>query len=213
MLRPVLFIILFGVYFTMPSREGKNTYLPVKDQAAVVNKLESASTRINTIISDFTQEKHLAFLKNVIISKGKFWFQKENLLRWEYITPFKYLIVSNGEKFIIKDGSSVKEYDIKSNKIFQEINDIIISSVRGNLLEKKKFTFKVFENSDSYLVKMTPTGPEMHKVLKRIELYFNKSDGNIYKVKMVEGKDDYTIISFENKKINDAIPSNIFSVD
>jgi len=210
-MRLILFILFFNAHFLIIPHD--NTYFPVKDPKAVVNELKSASTRINTIISDFTQEKHLAFLKNVIISKGKFWFQKENLLRWEYITPFKYIIVSNGEKFIIKDGSNIKEYDIKSNKVFQEINNLIISSVSGSLLEKKEFTFSIFQNHNSYLVKMTPTEPGMHKVLKTIELYFNKSDKNIYRVKMIEDKDDYTIISFENKKINEAIPSDIFSAN
>jgi len=211
-MRPVLLILLFFVHSELFS-QGKKEYSPVHDTENIVNELKAASIRINTIISDFTQEKHLEFLNDVIISKGKFWFKKDNLLRWEYLTPFEYVIVSDGEKFIIKDGNSVKEYDIKSNKVFQEINNLIISSVRGTLLEKDEFTFTVFENSGSYLVKMIPAGQEMFNVLKRIELYFNKSDKNIYRVKMVENEDDYTIISFENKKINEAVSSDIFSVN
>ena len=85
--------------------------------------------------------------------------------------------------------------------------------MRGTLLEKDEFTFTVFEDHDSYLVKMIPAKEEMFNVLKRIELYFNKSDKNINSVKMVENEDDFTIISFENKKINEAVPSDIFSVN
>ena len=212
-MRPLLFILIFFVHTALFPQGKKDDYTPVKDAGIVVNELKTASTKINTIKSDFVQEKHLTFLNDIIISKGKFWFKKENQLRWEYMTPFEYVIVSDGEKFIIKDGNNIKEYDIRSNKVFQEINNLIISSVRGTLLEKADFTFSVFENDDSYLVKMIPAKEEMFKVLKRIELYFNKSDKNINSVKMVENEDDYTVISFVNKKINEAIPSDIFSVD
>jgi outer membrane lipoprotein-sorting protein len=212
-MRPLLFILIFFVHTALFPQGEKDDYTPVKDAGNVVNELKTASTKINTIKSDFVQEKHLAFLNDIIISKGKFWFKKENQLRWEYMTPFEYVIVSDGEKFIIKDENNIKEYDIRSNKVFQEINNLIISSVRGTLLEKADFTFSVFENDDSYLVKMIPAKEEMFKVLKRIELYFNKSDKNINSVKMVENEDDYTVISFVNKKINEAIPSDIFSVD
>ena len=206
-------VLLFVLFELSLFPQESEKYSPVKDMDKVERKLAGNSMKINSIISDFKQEKHLAYLNDVIISKGKFRFKKENFLRWEYVTPFEYVIIINGDQFIIKDGDSTKEYDIGSNKIFREINKLIISSVKGDLLEKKEFSISIFENAKSYMVKMIPEKQEMKDVLERIELYFNKSDLDIFKVKMIENEKDYTVISFENKKINEAIPPGTFSLD
>ena len=74
------------------------SYTPVTNMKDVETKLNNASAQTSTITCDFTQEKHLEYLDETIISKGKFWFKKENRLRWEYMTPFKYLILlTNGK--------------------------------------------------------------------------------------------------------------------
>jgi len=191
----------------------QNDFIPIKNKHEIEQKLNNHSLKLNTIYSDFIQEKHLAYLNDIIISKGKFWFKKENQLRWEYNTPYKYIIALNHGTFTIKDGDDIKEYDINSNKAFQEVNNMIISSVRGTLLKDNKFTISLYQNKSSYLVKLIPKNKEMTKVLKAIELYFSKSDLNIFKVKMIENEDDYTVISFTNKKINETIPANIFNLN
>ena len=55
----------------------------------------------------------------------------------------------------------------------------------------------LFNNKNDYLIKLKPKEEQMAKVLSQIELYFRKSDLNIYKVKMIEEEDNFTIISFE----------------
>ena len=55
-----------------------------------------------------------------------------------------------------------------------------------------------------------PKDKKMQKFFTEIKLYFSIKDLDIYKIKMIESKEDYTIISLKNKKINEAISSNIF---
>lgn len=205
----ILILLLIILNLFAYSQENEK-FVALKNIKEVEQKLNAHSISLNTIYSDFTQEKHLAYLNDVIISNGKFWFKKENQLRWEYITPYKYIIAINNGKFTIKDGDDIKEYDINSNKAFEVINNMIISSVRGDLLKENKFTITALKSSKSYLIKLVPKDKEMVKILTRIEFYFNISDLNIYKVKMIENEKDYTIILFKNKKINEAIPASIF---
>ena len=121
-------------------------------------------------------------------------------------------MINNG-KFSIKDGEDTQEYDINSNKAFEELNNIIVSSVRGMLLQQDKFSIEAFEDSKTYLIKLKPKDMQMAKILANIELYFDKKALDIVKVKMIENEEDFTIISFKNKKINEAISSDIFSVN
>jgi len=188
------------------------SYTPVTDMKDVETKLNNASVQTSTITCDFTQEKHLEYLDETIISKGKFWFKKENRLRWEYMTPFKYLILLTNGKFIIKDEKKTSQYDINSNKAFQEINNLIISSVRGTLISDGKFDVVAFENATTYLIRLTPKDAQMKKIIKKTELTFDKKDLSVSKVKMIENEKDYTIITFINKKLNEIIQDNIFTV-
>jgi outer membrane lipoprotein-sorting protein len=188
-------------------------YYPVSNLQEVEQKLNANSAKINSIKSDFIQEKHLEFLNDTIITKGKFWFQKENLLRWEYTSPFKYIIVINNGKFIVKDDDKVSEFDINSNKAFQQVNNLIISSVKGSLMEENMFEIKAFKNETTYLLALVPKDINMKNVLNKIELYFDAETLDVIKVKMIENEQDYTIISFINKKYNETIPSNTFIVN
>ncbi len=211
-MKQLIFLILFMLSFSSFSQE-KGKFNTVKNIKELEQKLNTNSAKINSITSDFTQEKHLAYLNDVIVTKGKFWFKKENKLRWEYTSPFEYIIIINNGKFIIKDEDKINEFDINSNKAFQEVNNLIINSVKGTLLEEGKFEITAFKSTSSYLVVLIPKDNEMKKVLNKIELYFDISSLNISKVKMIENEDDYTIISFINRKLNEDIPASTFIIN
>ena len=123
-------------------------FKPVKDTAAFKVKMESQSKLVNSIESDFTQEKYLSVMSENIISKGHFCFKKANMLRWEYLDPYKYLIAINKDKMFIKDNGKVSKYDINSNKMFKSINEMMVNTVQGNLL-----------NNKDYKVKFSPSNP------------------------------------------------------
>jgi outer membrane lipoprotein-sorting protein len=205
----LVFLFIKSVVFSQDALK----YYPVSNLHEIEQKLAANSAKINSIKSDFIQEKHLEFLNDTIITKGKFWFQKENFLRWEYTSPFKYIIVINNGKFIVKDEDKVSEFDINSNKAFQQVNNLIISSVKGSLMEENMFEIKAFKNETTYLLALVPKDINMKNVLNKIELYFDAETLDVIKVKMIENEQDYTIISFINKKYNETIPTSTFIVN
>lgn len=178
--------------------------------APVQQQLIKASGSLNTITSDFIQHKHLDYLSVVIESKGKFWFSKPATLRWEYTDPFKYLILINNGKITIKDDEKKNEFDVNSNKVFQELNDLIVNSVNGTLIESNKYDFEMWENKEYWLVKLVPKNPEIKKVLNHMELYFLKTDKSVNQIKMVEADNDYTLITLTNRKFNNPIQPSVF---
>ncbi|MFH1121861.1 MAG: outer membrane lipoprotein carrier protein LolA [Bacteroidota bacterium] len=197
----------------MISPAQKDGFKKVADPREIELKLVKASASVNTITSDFVQEKHLDYLSVVIESKGKFWFKKPGILRWEYTEPYKYLIVINQGKIIIKDEDKKNEFDVNSNKAFQELNNIIVNSVNGTLIESDKYDYEILEGRESWLVRLYPKNEQIKKVMSNIELYFLKTDLSVNKIKMVESDQDFTIITLRNKKFNDPIPASVFKVN
>ncbi|CAN5456425.1 hypothetical protein BH10BAC1_BH10BAC1_20810 [soil metagenome] len=187
-------------------------YKPVKDTLAFKQKMEAQSKLITTLESDFIQEKYLSVMSEKIISKGHFQFKKVNMLRWEYNDPYKYLIAINKDKMFIKDNGKVSKYDINSNKMFKSINEMMVNTVQGNLLNNKDYKAKFYENDKFYLLELTPTQKGAKDFLKVIQLYINKIDYAVDKVKMIEPSDDYTLIDFSNRKTNQPIADEKFII-
>lgn len=199
--------LIFITHFTFAQN-----FKAVKDTFALRQKVEQMSKTVNTIESDFTQEKNLSMLSEKIMSKGHFVFKKENLLRWEYQTPYKYLIVINKDKIWIKDEKKTNKYDMNSNKVFKEINDIMIACVQGNIFKSGKFKVTYFENDKYYKLELYPLQKNMKESLKKINMYFDKNVTSVSKLDMIEPNDDYTTLEFTTKKLNGPIADNIFTV-
>ena len=188
------------------------TFKNVKDTTALKLRIENMSKATSSIESDFVQEKNLSVLSETIISKGHFVFKKDNLLRWEYLTPSKYLIVINKEKIMIKDEKKTSKYDMNSNKVFKEINDIMLSCVQGTIFKSNKFKSSYYESDKYYKIELIPQVKNMKETFKKINLYFDKNVTSVAKMEMVEVNEDLTSIEFSNKKLNAPISENNFMV-
>ncbi len=183
----------------------------LKDVDSFITKVKINSAETQSIKSDFTQEKHLTILEEVLISEGHFIFQKNNNVLWEYTRPIDYAIIVFDGKFIIRNNDKINEFEIESNRMFKEINNMIVTSVSGNFLNNPDFQNEYFENEHYYLVALTPNKREVNEMLSRIEIYFDKTNISVAKVKFLEQGDDYTLIKFFNKEINQPIPENVFN--
>jgi len=185
-------------------------YTPVDSPEAVAEKLTERAAGIRTIQSDFLQEKQLQYLDETITSKGRFWFRRENSLRWEYLAPYQYTIILHEGMFRIRDGEQVSEYDVASNPVFREINDMIIGMVQGDILKEDRFGMQFFENPESYLVILEPLSGNVKEVITHMEITFDKQELMVTGIIMRESEQDYTVISFLDRSFNEAIPESVF---
>ena len=207
---------IFSVIFLFASisvfAQAPKGFSNMKDTTAFKQKMESQSKLTNTMESDFTQEKYLSVMSENIVSKGHFCFKKTNMLRWEYTTPYTYLIAINKDKMFIKDNGKINKYDINSNKMFKSINEMMVATVQGNLLSNKDYKAKYYESDKFYLIELFPVQKAAKDFLKSIQLYIDKNDYAVVKVKMTEPSDDYTSIDFSNRKTNQPIGDEKFIV-
>ena len=200
------------IFILFPVIGFSQNFKIVKDTSGLKQKIESMSKASISIESDFIQEKNLSMLSEKIISKGHFVFKKENLLRWEYTSPSKYLIVINKDKVVIKDEKKTTKYDMNSNKVFKEINDIMLSCVQGTIFKSNKFKTSYYENDKFYKLELIPQVKNMKETFKKINLYFDKNVTSVAKMEMIEVSEDVTTIDFLNKKLNAPIAETIFIV-
>lgn len=187
-------------------------YKPVQDLVTFKKKFSVESARVITITSDFVQEKTLSALTEKITSTGKFWFKRNNRVRIEYLKPFSYLMIMNADKIHVRDNQKENTINVKSNKVFQQVNRIMIDCVQGTILESKDFSTKVFENEKLYLLEMTPSSKNLRDFFQTILLKVDKRDYSVNVIEMNEPGGDQTIISFQNKKLNEQVADAVFAL-
>ena len=114
-------------------------YTAVADLPKFKASFAAAAQKTNSIKADFVQDKNLSMLSEKITSKGNFWFKKDSRVRMEYTQPFKYLMILNKDKAYVKDGAKESKVSTKSNKMFQQINKIMIDCMQGTTLDNTDF--------------------------------------------------------------------------
>lgn len=205
----VIYVILINCRSTLTAQE---VIEPLKDIESFKSKLAKMAESTSTISCDFVQEKYLIVLSQKIVSKGRFYFKKGNNIRWEYTSPYKYLIIISGNQLFTADDKSQNRYDLKSNKMLQEMNGFISGCVQGDILKNDKdYAIEYFENSKLYYVKLIPRSEKMRQMLNEVQIWFDRNDLTVSGLKMVESGEDYTKIGFVNKKLNIDIPLEKFS--
>jgi outer membrane lipoprotein-sorting protein len=187
-------------------------YSVIADLAKFKVDFSAAAQRTTAIKSDFIQEKNLSMLSEKIISKGKFWFKKESQVRMEYSQPFQYLMIINNDRVFVKDGQKENKISTKSNKLFQQINKIMIDCMQGTTLTNPDFKTRVFENKTTSLVELSPLTKGLKELFKSILVIIDKKDFSVTSIDMQELSGDNTHIRFTNKELNATIPDALFII-
>jgi len=187
-------------------------YKPVANLPVFRNQFAEESAKVMSIASDFTQEKILVALTEKITSQGKFWYKRSNKVRIEYQKPFSYLMVINADKMSVKDDQKESHVNVKSNKLFQQINRIMIDCVQGTIFESADFTSRAFENDKRYLLEMTPVSKTLKSFFQTIVLVVDKRDYAVVSIEMNEPGGDKTTMTFDNKVLNGNVPEQLFNL-
>lgn len=172
--------------------------------------LKGAAEGIRTLEADFTQKKHLKILKAPLISKGRLYYKAPDLMRWEYFSPLRSVM--------LKDGQTVNAYQFLEGAwkadfsqavevrrmIFAEINNWL----KGRFNEATAFT-PSYSSGPPVRITLTPSD-EFKRFLNRIELTFSERPGIIRSMEMIESDEAKTRIEFTNVEINSGIPAGVF---
>jgi len=210
-MKKISFFII--VFLLVGFVRAQNDFTRVENNIELKTSIKEHSALLESIKSNFTQEKHLSMLEEVVISKGKFLFKKEDNIRWEYDTPFEYTIIVSGGKFLIDNEGKKSEFDINSNPMFRQISNMIVMAVSGDFVDNNQFKVEFFENSEFYLAELQPVNEQVSQMLLAIYIYFDKESLNVIKVKFMEPGDDFTLIKFHEYQQNIDLSTSDFQLN
>ena len=185
------------------------TFKPVLNSEKILDELRKSSRLTNSIQADFHEEKYMAVLKEPEKSSGVFYYKKNDKMRWEQQTPFKYIILINGNQLRVQDAGKEKKVG-SASRMAAQIKELMIGLVNGEFQENKSFKQIITESSEAYQVTLVPVNKRMKNVYSKINLLFSKSTLRLKELSFFEKSGDKNIMKFQNEKINQPIAESVF---
>lgn len=204
------FILLFAFAFIFGFSGISQTKLSASEQKEFKAKVQKTAQNTRTIVSDFVQTKHLFVLDNVITSEGKLVFKAPDLVRWEYVKPYLNTAIFKNDQLLVNNEGKRQNIDLGSNKMFRSLNSLIVNSIKGDMFDESQFDLAYFKYDDAYLVKFVPKDKRIKKFIASFELKFSTETVEVDEVKLIEPNDDYTLITFHNRKVNAEVSDDDF---
>ncbi|MBE9464073.1 outer membrane lipoprotein carrier protein LolA [Dyadobacter subterraneus] len=203
-------IYFFLIFSLLATTLFAQDFKPAANPDKILADLRKSSLATSSIQADFKEEKHLSFLKEPEKSSGVFYYKKEDQMRWEQQTPFKYVILINGEKLRVLDAGKEKNVG-SAGKMAGQIKQVMLGLVNGDFQQSKAFTQVCMENADYYQITLTPTNKRMRNVYAKINLLFPRSTLRLKELTFFEKGGDKSVMKFQNEKFNQSIPETVFT--
>lgn len=167
---------------------------------------------ISSINAEFTQLKNLKILTKPLVSKGRFYFQKPDSIRWEYSSPVKSILLMHK--------GNVKRYTLGSRGMVEDASQAL-SSMQVVVQEIGLWSQGRFTESDHFqaelkggkerIISLTPREKSFAAIISRIEITPSpERKGVIKSVKIIESEGNYTLLNFMNVMVNEKIGESVF---
>lgn len=205
----VLLLIVFLLFTAGPA--AAETLTP-DGSSAIFSSLERTAGTVKTISSDFVQEKHLSMFKTVLTSKGRFYFSKPDLLRWELTAPVASGFVLKGERgrrWHERTGRS-ENFQISQEPVMKLVSDQLFAWARADFQWlKKEYRISVLAESPVAL-RLEPRSAATAGFLHHLLINFSADGRYVRSVELHEKDGDYTRIRFVNAAVNKPLQADLF---
>ena len=183
------------------------------DEAEIRQKIAAAAQAMTTMQCDFVQTKQLRMLNDKMTSEGRMYYSQKDKLRWEYVTPYQYTFIMNGDRVLLKNRERSDVIDVRQNKLFREIARIMMSSVVGDCLSDDR-TFKTMLTTANgeWTATLLPQRKDMKQMFQKLLLHFHQQRAVVTRVELIEKNGDKTVIDLKNIKTNETISAQQFVV-
>jgi len=175
----------------------------IENVTAFAKQMEQSVLSVKSIESDFRQIKHIDAFDKDIASSGKFYYRATNKISLNYANPLTYLIVINGDKIKIESDGKKNVINLKDNKQLKEMHNMLTACMTGNFSGiSNDYRMEFYEDEAFYLVNVKPVNESIKKYIMQFDIYLNKKDMSVDKLRISETESDYTEYCFNNKKFN-----------
>lgn len=181
----------------------------------IVDKLQKKYEGINDFHSDFVQEAEVKALDKTQKAFGEVWFKKPGKMRWNYYSPTKDTIVSDGTSlwYYIEEENQVLESNLKDLNNGDTSSTTLLAGLGKikELFKVKLINDPAFQNKTGYLLELIPVDVNEDEIKNKIIINVNKSDSLVSTIFLFDPFGNQTKISLIKTQINKKISDKLFN--
>ena len=185
---------------------------PLKGKAGAFVRIEKAVSGIHAVASEFRQERRLTMLKEPVVSTGRFYYDKPDKLRWEFISPDPSGFLVNGKLAKQWKGKNnpPEVFEPQQNSVIRAIVDQILAWTKADFTwVEQRYTVSVVKE-DPIVLKLVPRSSKEKKYIDHILISFEADTHYTNVVDIIEKGGDSTRIKFLNMIINNSPQRELF---
>jgi outer membrane lipoprotein carrier protein len=174
-------------------------------------RMQTAQAGVSTMESRFEQVKRSSLLAGEAVSQGVMYYQKPDLIRWEYLAPDPYTILIRGDDFSAYYPQLNK---LKTARVARLRHRVFNFLVATEPLAKLKTHFQVElregGSRPTWTLVLTPLTQMIRKTIARVTVLVDKKTSLPAELLIEEADGDSTRIRFISLAANQALPDGIF---
>lgn len=177
----------------------------------VASQVEKTLKSMQTLEARFEHDFYSAVVSTPLKEKGKLYFKKPDLMRWEYTDPENNIYLYVGDKY---QWYFVEENQLERGSITEEGHEAeILHLLTGqkNLVDFYAVEFSSFPtgNPQNAQIKLTPKQEDDGSYLL---LEIDRKKWLIHKIIFMDWEGNKTEFQFSRIKFNASLPKNIFEL-
>jgi outer membrane lipoprotein-sorting protein len=177
----------------------------------VLDRLNELAAGVDTLASDFSQEKYLAVFQDVLPAKGRFYYRKPDNLRWEMTSPVTSGFVLRGDtgRRWQEAGSRGEPFDIAREPVMKIVADQLLAWTRADF-EALRRDYRISLAGEAPVrLRLDPKGAAAG-FLDYLSITFAPDGRHVQQVEVHEQGGDYTRITFHHTVVNGPLADDLF---
>ena len=208
----LVFYILLGYASWSAAAETNPDQKSKENKSKVFTLIATGASSVQTLSSDFSQERHLSMLKEPLISTGKFAYEKPDHLYWEIEKPSPLGFLLQGDKGKRWSGNAkvTEPLEINQEPMIRAIVEQVFAWTRADFTWlEKRYRISLMEET-SHSLKLIPLSFQEKKFLTHITITFSEDWTRVRSVELHEKGGDFTRLRFFNTLLNPSLPKDLF---
>jgi len=187
-----------------------HAYSQEQDLDSVIDGVQKKYEQIDNFQAVFTQESEIKALNKTQLAEGEVWFKKPGKMRWNYNTPKKDQIVSDGKTLWFYDEEERQVIETPINQVSETQSTTTLLSGLGKIKELFDASFAEPGNQSpngEYMVDLVPKGDEEYN---KVTISVDKNDMMVNKIFLYDPLGNLTTVKLADIKTNNGVSDSLF---
>lgn len=180
------------------------------ENEALFERIARSAAEIDTIKCEFRQERKITALRKELVSRGIFYYQKPDKLRWDQTEPLSAGFIVNGKGVKKWRGQEMPQAgDLAKDRGISAFAEQVFAWSRADFAWlKKRYAITVLDPQLPVL-RLVPLSGEERRFVQAITISFTRP-GEIRAVEIREKGNDFLRITFKKTVLNGPIDQELF---